>query len=304
MIHLHVGSGKAGSTSIQQFIAGMKNDSPVGRISAFGEAGHAWKLAVSLDSARSRFYWVNKRKRVSDREYDDIVRTVWREASREKERSGLERFVASCEQIAGQCEFDALLAETLASRLRGIFGEVHVIFYLRDQVSFLKSLYAQSVRGPTRSRKSFRAFIETMDEAEHRWNYARKIAMWESVVGRDNLTVVPFDARNFFGGTLVGDFASRIGASSPSGAEGDAMPYANRSPGYGQLRILRMMNVTGVEAKTLRRVVESATVGAFFPAEFPENYDATILWRVSKGNAWLNKRFFGDFQVGLPVEME
>ena len=301
-LYLHIGTGKAGSTTIQHMLGNRKEtDFGYSQVEAFG-LGNAWKLAVASGTDIARHYWVNQRRLLTDEEFEV---DLWGDAHSEISQSPCERFVVSSEYIFTQYGVSRPAIARLKSELDGLFDEITLVIYLREQVSFLKSHYAQTIKGPMRSTDSFRSFIGGIESIRPMWDYRATLGVWAEVFGRDAMRVVMFDERNFRGGDLLTDFLHRIDVSDEAAAARHAVTErlrSNRSPSYAQLLLLRRLNAAprGLSEGALRRLILSRRL-RFDGISFPGQFANDVLARVAEGNAWVNETYLQGQHVQLPV---
>lgn len=306
MLYLHIGTGKAGSTTIQDFLG---NEVELGfdykQIAAFG-LKNAWKLAAASGTARARHYWVAHRRILSEAEFKKLREQVLGDARKEVEAACCDAFVASSEYIHDQYGRDKEAIGWLRENLEDIFGEVRIILYVREQVSFLKSFYAQRVKGPTRTTESFERFISNLEDHQNFWDYASAIRLWCDAFGEDRVKVVVFDKRNFKEGSLIKDFLYRIDVENVHVNFGAASNTSNKSPTYRQLKYLRLCNMIPTSRlyrlpyKALRRIAFSKLM-QLNDTGFPTKYDNLIIDTVSDGNRWVNETVLTDIPLKLPI---
>lgn len=134
MIYLHVGTGKAGSTTIQHFLKTSSSKLPYGQLQAFG-LGNAWKIAASLDTVRSRQYWVEQANLFDEIGYEEFCSRFWGDVQTEVANSGHSNFIASSEYIYGQAMGDKRAIARLSELLYEIFGTVknYILFSQSDR---------------------------------------------------------------------------------------------------------------------------------------------------------------------------
>lgn len=307
MLYLHIGTSKAGSTTIQEFL--QQTDTVafgLGQLRTFGLGNARW-LAAAADTRNARKYWIESRKHMSAAEFEANRTELWTDLAKELAQTDCADFVASSEYLYRHYfnEPDALVA--LHDQLMTHFGDVRVILYLRDQRSYLRSLYTQTVLGAERSSKDFATFVRTCKTAQALWNYRAGVTLWRKVFGAERMTVIPFSQQNFHGHDLIQDFLFRI---SPQLAGQHVPQHAsearNVSPGYATTRAIRLLNSMRIDPQSLParlflKLVSSPLAGVWGHADFPADHDDEILDMVSDGNAWLNSRLFDEFVVKLPV---
>lgn len=307
MLYLHIGTSKAGSTTIQEYLQQTDTASfGLGQLATFG-LGNARLLAAAADTRNARKYWVENRGHMTAKEFETNRDRLWTSLADELEDMDSADFVASSEYLYRHYfnEPDAL-AE-LRDRLLNYFGDVRIILYLRDQRSYLRSLYAQTVVGAERSTKDFTDFFQKCRTAQALWNYRSGVALWLKVFGTERVTVIPFNQQNFHEGDLIKDFLFRI---SPQLAERhmpeNIITPRNVSPGYPTIRAIRLLNSlemrTGaLAARAFLKLADSPLGRHFCGSKFETDHDDEILELVSDGNSWLNANLLSEFPVKLPV---
>lgn len=313
MLYLHIGMSKTGSTTIQHFLANTRLAPLRLRTLDCLAPGNSWELAAASGTPVARSYFVRQRKMLDPKAFEDLRAALWDQVKAEvaatrHTQDGREDFVASSEFLYRHYFGHRQALEEFRDNLEAHFGSVRVILYLRDQRAYMRSFYAQTVLGPTRSRSDFEAFFNAFRNAENGWNYRRGVRDWEKVFGRERLVVVPFDPRNFHQGDLVSDFLYRLDPEIAARytVPGHVAPQ-NVSPGYRQITAQRISNalpplIERPVAYALNVLSRDDTFGALLGArDFPDQFDEQILALASEGNAWLNERFLGDFEVKLPV---
>jgi len=307
VIYLHIGTAKAGSTTIQNFLLNMRElDFPLAQLESMGGAS-AWRLAAAVGTADAFDYWVTVRGALTSEEFERNKTEIWHHVREEALAKKSERFVGSSEFLLGQYAYDKKSLSALKDFLVDVFGEVTIIAYLREQVSVTKSLYAQKVKGPQRSSQSFEDYVSDIEKHPALWDYASALRPWLEVFGRDALDVVCFDRKNFVGGDLLRDFLYRLKL------EVDCDQYlcnqpevTNKSPGFRALQAMRVLNKYRrvmprfLEYRMYKWVSGPAFVGSR-ESSFPTYLDEKILQRVSDGNEWINSEFLRDSRVRLPV---
>lgn len=279
------------------------------QIKAFG-LGHAQSLAVSCGTEDAYDYWVERSKALSREEFFGVAETMWKNVEREvnairKESEGVVNFVSSSEFIFLHHASDDPALEQLLINLEKIFGDFVFILYLRDQISFLKSLYAQAVRGPRRETASWSERMSHLEQFRSHWDYASNLKAWLKYFDKSRFRVRLFDRENFYGGRLEADFLRQI--DLPDDRIEQMIHFervSNKSPSYGVLEVLRLSNILEEKkyklfSKIVRRV-GLTRASRVFNKPFPSIYDKKILEAVSDGNSFINTEFLKG-QKPLPV---
>ncbi|MCC5974616.1 MAG: hypothetical protein JJT81_11245 [Rubellimicrobium sp.] len=91
----------------------------------------------------------------------------------------------------------------LVAYLKARFDRINGLVYVRDPVSYMRSLLQQRIRVD--------ALDPDMGLGGFYPGYRRRLAPWEDALGPDGLTFVPFDPAVFPEGDLLLDFAARTG---------------------------------------------------------------------------------------------
>jgi hypothetical protein len=230
-------------------------------------------------------------------EYQELKDGFWTEVKNEKAKIACSDFVASSEYIYVQVADDEEAMKRLQEQLVTIFGKVKILIYFRNQIDWVKSLYAQSVKGSKRDTSSFPAFVKSLENDGSPIHFDKRIEMWGKVFGWKNVDVGVFDRKNFPNGNLIEDFCDRIGIDYDAEKLGNFSQPANISPSYSHLAVLRHLNRLRLGKK---RRVRRAVTRLVPEKDFPSKFDERLLSKVSEGNKWLNERYFYDLPVALP----
>lgn len=307
MLYLHIGMSKTGSTTIQHFLTTTPlSEFGLHAITSLGK-GNSWKLSAASGTSTAQRYWVNNRGFLTEAEFDNLKTEVWDHLRQElADHTETSDFIISSEYIYRQYfgQYKALIK--LRKNLLKHFDDLRIILYLRDQRSYMRSLYAQQVVGPTKSAKSFADFFDHYKTAENGWNYQRGVRLWSKVFGKERLHLVPFDHRNFHQGDLIRNFLGHM--SSEAAARFSTSASKNISPGYRLIQAHRMANrmpkLTRRPASyLLTGMSHYETLGGLIgPKDFPSDFDDELLDLVSEGNDWINTNFLQEYAVKLPVK--
>lgn len=293
-LYLHIGSGKAGSTTIQRHINRMGDPSlGVLPLRSFGTP-NALRLVAACAGPRARPFFVENRKIMTSEEFINNAYSLWVRATEEVEKTPVQRFVSSSEFLIHKVRGRDI--EIMHDHMKGVFDRVKIIVYLREQKSFLRSLWAQSVKGPTKSHLTFGEFIDTLEGRHVHWDYKFSLSAWSEVFGQEAIDACVFDPRAFAGGDLLTDFNARIGARHVPDAH-DANEKENVTPSAEELERIRYDN----HADLARRLGGPPPAKTREDDLAPEAYDSRIMDVVSDSNAWVNDRFLNGAAVQLPV---
>jgi hypothetical protein len=199
MLVLHIGRGKAGSSTIQRglltsrtllrthgILMPPEEELPGGNFAAL-------PAALRSDDAASL------------RAFLDFV-----------EQSHPQRVVVSSEFLF------SLRAPQIASLRELIKGhQVLIVAYVRDYTSWLPSLYAQATR-TGKNRKDFDDFFE---RTRARCSVVPNLQAWADVFGWEKLRVRSIDSASLEGGDIMKDFSSVLGVEMVLPADRNVSPH-------------------------------------------------------------------------------
>tara|TARA_R110000787_G_scaffold82030_3_gene177559 strand:+ start:435 stop:1286 length:852 start_codon:yes stop_codon:yes gene_type:complete len=270
--------------------------------------GNCWKLSVYGDTEIARSYWTKSHRILTEREYDEIKATLMEEVRAKVESSQSNTdFIASSEFIWGHYGAEKEKIQELAEALRSIFGSVKVIFYCRDQASYVSSAYAQWVKGPARTTKSFNSCKRwVLEYCRDFWDYYSTLSCWAEAFGEGNIKVNVFSRDSFYRGDLIADFlkavdddlaekisvpTSQADNISPSNLQIELIRYSNFIPGgHWRLDRLRQQLLTKILSTGISGLSNNKT-RKFSEHELRQLYET---------NALFNRRFLHNNQHVLP----
>lgn len=252
---LHIGSPKAGSTTIQEALK-------LNRETLAARDILAWEPDASKGSpARTlanRFAPPQRPLLPRERAYF-TTRAQTVEWSLENWRV-MSELVRARRPALTVMSSEALMAISRVRRvllaLREIFDEIHIIAYIRDPAEQYRSAIDEIIRDGAR-------FADLPSPAEFHFPSHEVIRTWHDILGREYVTVRNFDRRNLEGGDLVTDFFAQVGRVA--GADPVAIespPRANESLSAAATVWLLAMNetferfATGDDRELLRRRIE------------------------------------------------
>lgn len=231
---LHVGTGKTGTTSIQNLL--RLNRDVLGERGILyprspGRGRHV-KLGLSFrsdDEYESMPAWHQMRARSPER----FRRRFHRRLLDELEKVGPRRVVFSDEALY-TLPVDGLLR--LRTFLAEHFGATHVIVYLRRQDDHLVSYYQQQVKvGETRRLAEF------AEDPGYPYDYDQRLGELRAALEPTSMTVRLFERGRFVGGRLEDDFLRAAGIDGRGLEHADAV--RNRSLDAASVEFLRLYNL-------------------------------------------------------------
>lgn len=296
--------GKAGSSTIQDFLANAEVNTSFHPIKSMGTKGNGWKLAAGSGTRKAQYYWVENLGKLTNQQLLEVSQSSWNKLREEVEATGTKNFVISSEHISAQLSEDDYAIRKLKSRLCEVFADIRIIIYVRDQIDWLKSFYCQTVKGPTRSEKRFENFISEMDDYKNFWDYYSLFSAWANAFGTDRVSVTLFDTRCLINGDLISDFCYKICADYAPPHKGKKR-ILNKSPTFKQIQILRKLNelnntpIKRYSSEFARRVTLRSS--PLFFDNFTDHYDRIILKKISPSNRKMNESFLKSSSILLPI---
>lgn len=294
VLFLHIGTGKAGSSTIQDHLR-LLEDPALGvlPIRAFGFPNAVNLVAASKSGSAQRFF-VQKHQSMTPDFFSKNAEKIWEDTRSEVAISPVRNFVASSEFLSSLVRGDNIAY--LRDRLFTCFDRVEIIIYLREQCSYLRSLWGQSVKGPGRSCRSFADFVNDLEKTPHIWDYSLLIRDWQQAFGDASLKVCVFDKLAFHEGDLVSDFCHKINVPRITDG-GRVKKRKNVSPGFEELEAIRRKNIMrngSIFDRCFASLRPQQTVDQ-------KEYEAHVIRLTSPGNNWINQNLLSSQAVKLPV---
>jgi nucleoid DNA-binding protein len=198
---VHMGMHKTGTTSIQESLNNLEDDKFV-----YAKLGNYANHSLPVYSAFADNPASHHLHRASRRD-DDAVRAyvarVWADFDRSFAKARGRTLLISGEDIGVLP--DRLLIK-LRDYLRGRVDEVKVVGYVRSPAGFVQSHFQQRVKSAT---------VRSFDpEAMYR-SYRDSFEKFDTVFGRENVTLWKFNPAAFSEGCVVQDFCARLGIRFP-----------------------------------------------------------------------------------------
>ena len=300
-LYLHIGTPKAGSSSIQNFLLQEGPGSPIEYIdSCGGLCGHKFlsvpsfrgQVAPEIEARIPRKYRLSG---LQDIAWDQIEAEI-----RDKAASGRPFFISE-EHFYMVYDKDSVAIAALAARLRSLFDTVTILVYLRDQRAYVKSLYSQLVKRG-RTVQSFGQYVNSADRLRDLVDYATRLDLWGTAFGQSNIQAVHFDRAAFPEGNVLLDLLARLGVDDPALRDrARAFRKQNVSPTYVQMELIRHATRLGLNSKMRRRWINNRHMRRLSDATLPDTWDDLILNFSARGNAYVNRTYLTDAAPGLPV---
>lgn len=237
---LHIGSGKTGTSSIQQFLRRNRDRLAERGILVPRSPGEGRHVQVGLyikpDSALAgRLSW-RQSGFTSPAEFRVDFR---RRLSAEIDESGLSRMLLSDEGVYAS-------SEEAMKGLRGLVDDMarslRLVVYLRRQDDHLCSRYQQSVKTGCVDRLS--SWVE--HDMGWLYDYAARLRRFDRIVAPTELVVRRFEPGRFAEGSLFQDFLDAVGVEACAGDLAQ-VPDHNHSLDAESVELLRLLNCYRVE---------------------------------------------------------
>ena len=312
-LFLHIGSGKCGSTTIQQFLASNRRNLELrgtGTIECWNAGGsnNARNLALVGGSEIAYNHQVRTTDQLTDAQFTQIRETIKDETQKEitiKSAKGINTFVASSEFLYGMNSATKEI-EIIRNMLASIFSEVRIVFYYRSQVDLIPSIWSQTVMGSAKSDLNLEEFVITIDPNSVMWNPFDYLSKWESLFGSEFIHGNTVDKQNLLNGDLLDDFCALINVDPSTVTK---PPSSNISPGYTMLRLLRARNEIlrllsaansdDVLAQRFRAIIELAE--GLCQDLVPKLDEEVIIEMFGQSNKKFNDHFLASKAVKLPA---
>jgi hypothetical protein len=233
---VHIGTGRAGSSSIQFFLRDNRE-----RLAELGilypqSPGRARHTQIGLFAkSKTELEASPEWRRRKDRDPASFRKAFKRRLFAEMEESGLSRMLLSDEILFGSSE-QAL--RRLSRFTEQIAESLRVVLYLRRQDDHMVSRYQQGVKIGWVAR--LRDWAQ--EDMSGLYDYRARIRMHQRVLSPADFVVRPFERERFVNGSLFEDFihAAQIDARIEDLAQ---VPSLNASLDAGSIEFLRLFNI-------------------------------------------------------------
>lgn len=243
---LHIGTGKTGTSSVQQFLHLNRVRLAEQGILYPRTPGPRRHLRLGLyirtdDELDAQMAWHT----VGGPTPAKFRRRFERRFLRELDDAGCPRVLLSDEALYGASP-EAL------QRLRGLTDRIartlRLVVYLRRQDDHLRSRYQQVVK--TGEVRRFVDRVAAMDYTTT-YDYHARLRLWQRLIEPTEFVVRPFEREGFPGGSLVQDFLDAAGLELRA-ADLEQVPTLNQSLDAESVEFLRILNLYRVEHEGAR----------------------------------------------------
>lgn len=188
---LHIGMNKAGSTSLQNALAKTG-------------AGPGWRFLSVVDPNASNAIRIGFGNPTDLPHWSKITGVRSRQDARQALDHALRQADAPLNIISGEVMrvlHPAGVTELLDA-CRAYGHPIEALAYVRDPISFVVSSYQQHFKGGYRPLDQL--FLP------HHFKYRATFEHWDKALGREAVTLVPYQRDRLVGGSVVTDFAGRL----------------------------------------------------------------------------------------------
>lgn len=195
-VHLHIGLHKTGTTAIQEALSAYRGEGA--SYLRLTSANHSHDMVLMFCGHRDAGHLVRVgRLRHAEDAPAEAARLKVQALRQFRETPG--DFIISGEEISARFKPDDIreLKEFLAPH----FQRIRVIAYVREPLSYMRSAFQEVAK---KRQVGF-------DMEPYFPHYRRRLKGWIDVLGREAVTVLPYDRKRLRGGSAVEDFAAQVG---------------------------------------------------------------------------------------------
>lgn len=256
IVHLHIGTHKTGTTSLQRFLdinseQLKKYDILYPKTGWYHHSQHLLpfqlKGAIPFDV-----------EKISD--------TVWQDLIKEIKRSRLKNVILSSEIFS---TLNKSQIEILHKYLEDF--EVKIYLYLRRQDELFESIYNQQIKGwrnPKKKQVSF--FLKNMKALYPHFNYFHLVKNWAEVFKSDNIIIRPYHKE--YVSDTISDFLNLLEIDDKEQKKFQWPKNGNRSISIKALELIRLSKFVEEDLKVREKIFHLAN--KIFP---PTSSNKTLL---------------------------
>lgn len=263
-IILHIGTVKAGSSSIQDTMGSNRkkllnhniyypSNKPYNHIARF--------VPIFLDNPKNSIFFIKKGivKKEDIEKKCNFYKNIW---INEFKKCNCDNFIISAETLSISMTSEKSLLR-IKKFLSIYFEEIDIIIYMRHYNTLLASEIQQVVKNGRESVK-LPDLLKKLIEKENSYIYYRNnIKKWIEVFGMDKIIVRPFDKSVFKNGNLIDDFLFSLGFNINNIDINEIR--ANESIGENAVTFLERFNQKYPEVKNGKRNPERGLVSQHMP---------------------------------------
>ena len=236
-VYLHIGASKTGTSALQYFL--LKN-----RDLLYSKGVNYPEHSLGIDQFSSgNAKWI----------YDCLKRNDISKIKRQIE----DTFNASHSVAILSSEYIYELGEEYIVKLKEILTHIDtkIIIYLRRQDDWLMSAYQQQIK-----MWSLKSPIDDWFTKEHKRGryWYKQVRLWAHLFGKENVTVRPYEAQQFVGGSIFSDFLNILGFGLNDGFEvpQKRVNVAYRTDALETMRLLNILPLKTVNSSHLRILLQ------------------------------------------------
>ncbi len=198
---IHIGMHKTGTTSIQKSLHGFSDAAFC--YAGLGSSSNHSVAMFSMFSGTPERHHSNSALAVDPARMTAFVRAVEQDLATAIHAAGARTLIVSGEDI-GKLGAPELMR--MRDRLRRDCEDIRIIGYVRPPGGFITSVFQQMVRSGGRPRFALQ---------QVRPRYQRRFEKFDTLFGRDRVTLKLFDRQSLTGGDVVEDFCNTLGIALP-----------------------------------------------------------------------------------------
>ena len=208
-LHVHIGTPKTGTTSIQNFCVDNEKLLEMQGY-CYPLFPYSYKSVAKVRNGHFLFGMITDENGTRDKEKEAANYKGGMQKLHELFRT-YDNIILSDEDIWRHMDQTkkTLMAELKEEADKSGFA-LHIIVYLRRQDKFMSSLWNQQIKQGTLTQYTFDEYYAQVNR-EVRLDYYGKLEHLSSIVGKENITVRRFESNRFEGGNIYADFLSAIG---------------------------------------------------------------------------------------------
>lgn len=239
---LHIGTEKTATTSIQEWIFANRNslvERGIYTSNKFGSGNHRKIVNYFRSEFDDYQQWFRIRTERQNRKHFSGFEREFKAEFEKARSSGCHRFLITSEHFHSRLVKKEEI-ERLHEFLSGIFEKVYVISYFREQTGLCRSAY--STYAENGGTLAFKDYIQTVSPENDYFNHLNISDKWSRIFGKEYFDANLFEKRYFRNGSILIDFAEKIGLSPNDGCIGFPGIHSNKSSYAWQLPAYRAIH--------------------------------------------------------------
>ncbi len=286
-LFIHVGTHKAGSTTIQNLLNHESEELLKEGICYFG-----------------RFFQTSRIMRAMEEYDEELVKNFQNEVQERidaYEKNDVHTYVTSNEKFSGHKMLAYSNAPVIAQTLYDVFApfnfDIKIIIYIRRQDKYLESMYTQKIK--SLSSFSFQEFLGEIEDL-HAYHWDSFIDIFANEFGKDNIIVRSFDRKYLpQKSSLIRGFGSIIGSNHLQNYTYDTVK--NRGYSRDVLEVARIVNrhLERGEKKVLREIFRELDLPKGSNNFFTDKERGNLLEYYAESNKRVVQKYFNEDNMDL-----